>query len=157
MDGRCTLIVGALLLGSLPVRAQQPAESQSCSGVMTEQLRRFNEQCLSDLVSFIASHPKATARILGEKSKFYVELTRTPNGLEGEAVSRANFPFMAEATAYKLKELGWSPPPDNEEGNFRKRYATDGVPRTAEDLAKTLAAYGLNPGEAMSLTVARQD
>ena len=44
---------------------------------MTEQLRRFNEQCLTDLVSYVASQPKATARVLGEKLKFYVQLTRT--------------------------------------------------------------------------------
>ena len=109
---------------------------------MTEQLRRFNEQCLTDLVSFVASQPKASARVLGEKLKLYVQLTRTGAGLDAEAVSRANFPFMEAKTADALEQLGWSPP-ENEEGNFRKRFAADAPPaRTAEDLAKALSAYG---------------
>jgi hypothetical protein len=120
-------------------------------------LRRFNEQCLTDLVSYVASQPKASARVLGEKLKFYVQLTRTGAGLDAEAVSRANFPFMEAKTADALKQLGWLPP-DNEEGNFRKRFAADAPPaRTAEDLAKALSAYGLTSGEAMSLTVGTED
>jgi hypothetical protein len=64
---------------------------------------------------------------------------------------------MKPETADALKELGWMPP-DNEAGNFRKRFAADAPPaRTAEDLAKALSAYGLTSGEAMSLTVGTQD
>src|SRR5215218_4269704 len=122
-----------MLLWTLPAQSQQPTESQSCSGKMTEQLRRFNEQCLTDLVSYVASQPKASARVLGEKLKFYVQLTRTGAGLDAEAVSRANFPFMEAKTA--------DAPPA----------------RTAEELAKALSAYGLTSGEAMSLTIGTQD
>jgi hypothetical protein len=157
LTARKVLPIAAMLLWTLPAQSQQPAESQSCSGKMTEQLRRFNEQCLTDLVSYVASQPKASARVLGEKLKFYVQLTRTGAGLDAEAVSRANFPFMEAKTADALKQLGWSPP-ENEEGNFRKRFAADAPPaRTAEDLAKALSAYGLTSGEAMSLTVGTQD
>jgi hypothetical protein len=150
---RLALSAGALLIGVIAAHGQQPADDQSCSGKMTEQLRRFNEQCLSTMVSFLASQPKAVARVMGEKAKFYVQLTRTPEGFEGESVSRANFPFMTTETAEALKKLGWTPP-DNEEGNFIKRFGAETPGRTAETLAETLAAYGLAKGEAISLTVA---
>lgn len=156
MKARNALIIATLLVWSGPGAAQQAAESQSCAGELTDQLRRFNEQCLSDLVGFVASKPKATARVLGEKAKFYVQLTRGPNGLDAEAVSRANFPFMTPDTGEALKSLGWAPP-ENEQGNYRKHYGTGDPARTAEDIAKTLAAYGLAKGEAISLTVAAQN
>jgi hypothetical protein len=156
VNARHALILATLLLASVPGEAQQPAESQSCAGELTEQLRRFNEQCLSDLVGFVASKPKATARVLGEKAKFYVQLTGGPNGLDAEAVSRANFPFMTPDTGEALKSLGWAPP-ENEQGNYRKHYGTGDPARTAEDIAKTLAAYGLAKGEAISLSVSVQN
>ena len=158
MNGRNALAIGALILWGVPALAQQPpAEGQSCAGRMTDQLRRFNEQCLSDLVAYVAAQQKATAKVLGEKSKFYVQITRTAGGLDGEAVSRANYPLMSPETAEALKALGWAPP-DNEEGTFRTRFAADApAARTAEDLAKTLAAYGLGRGEAIAVTIGTPD
>ena len=156
MKAQAGLCVGAFLIGMASAHGQQPADDQTCSGKMTEQLRRFNEQCLSTLVSYVGSQPKAVARVMGEKAKFYVQITKTANGLEGESVSRANFPFMTTETADTLKRLGWTPP-DNEAGNFKKRFEPDAPARTAERIAETLAAYGLEKGEAISLTVAIPD
>jgi phage protein D len=44
----------------------QPGDDASCSGTMTQQLRRFSEKCLSDLVSFVASQPDMTANVYSE-------------------------------------------------------------------------------------------
>ena len=156
MKAQAGLCVGAFLIGILSAHSQQPADDQSCSGKMTEQLRRFNEQCLSTLVSYVASQPKAVAKVMGEKAKFYIQLTMTANGLEGESVSRANFPFMTTETADTLKRLGWNPP-DNEAGNFTMRFGAEAPARTAESIAEALGAYGLTKGEAISLTVAIPD
>ena len=146
MKARKVLPIAALLLWTLPAQSQQPAESQSCSGKMTEQLRRFNEQCLTDLVSFVASQPKASARVLGEKLKFSVQLTRTGAGLDAEAVSRANFPFMEAKTADALKQLGWSPP---ENGGATPRALPRPTARRAQDRGGPgQSPFGLRPDRA---------
>ena len=157
MKAGMVLPIVAVLLWGQSAQGQQPTGSQSCSGNMTEQLRRFNEQCLTEAVSYVVSQPKAAARVLGEELKFFVQFQRTGAELEAEAVSRANFPFMEAGTADTLKELGWMPP-DNEVGNFRKRFVADApAAGTAEDLARALMAYGLRRGDAISLTVGTQD
>ena len=153
-------LMGALLVSGLTPFAAgaQQAEGQSCAGTMTEQLRRFSEQCLSDLVSYVASGPKTRARILSEEDKYFIQLTRTPEGIEAEAASKVNFPLMKEGTEKALRGLGWQPP-DNEAGGYKKRFAADAGASgaAAQDLAKALAAYGLAKGGAISLTVGAQD
>jgi hypothetical protein len=145
-------------LALAPPAAAQTAEGQSCAGTMTEQLRRFSEQCLADLVAFVAAQPKAKARILSEADKSFIQLTRTPQGIEAEAASKVNFPLMKPGTEEALKNLGWQPP-DNEAGGYKKRFTTNpgASAATADDLAKAFAAYGLARGAAISLTVGTQD
>jgi hypothetical protein len=63
---------------------------------------------------------------------------------------------MTTETADTLKKLGWNPP-DNEAGNFTRRFGAEAPARTAESIAETLEAYGLTKGEAISLTVAIPD
>jgi hypothetical protein len=154
-------LFGVLALASLalaPPVSAQTAEGQSCAGTMTEQLRRFSEQCLSDLVAFVAAQPKAKARILSEEDKYFIQLARTPQGIEAEAASKVNFPLMKPGTEEALKNLGWQPP-DNEAGGYKKRFPADPAAgrAAADDLAKALAAYGLTRGAAISLTVGTQD
>ena len=136
----------------------QTAEGQSCAGTMTEQLRRFSEQCLSDLVSFVATQPKAKARILSEEDKYFIQLVRIPEGIEAEGASKVNFPLMKPGTEETLRDLGWQPP-DNEAGGYKKRFPADAAASrgAADDLAKALAAYGLAKGAAISLTLGAQD
>jgi hypothetical protein len=154
-------LFGALALAGLALAAPaaaQPATDQSCAGTMTEQLRRFSEQCLADLVSFVAGQPKAKARILSEEDKYFIQLVRIPEGIEAEAASKVNFPLMKPGTEEALKNLGWQPP-DNEAGGYKKRFPADAAASrgAADDLAKALAAYGLTRGAAISLTVGTQD
>jgi hypothetical protein len=150
--------IGALLLGIAAIwpgtaPAQQP-DAQSCAEKLTQQLRRFSEKCLSDLVAYVASQPKMAAKIYGETEKFYVVIARDGDGLRAEAVSKLNYPLLKDETTNALKQLGWLPP-ENESDNWRKRYGADriGNGAAAEDLAKALAAYGLRQGQAVSLTV----
>ena len=64
--GRKALQVGVLIVLSLAfvpntARAQQDDEL-SCAERMTEQLRRFNENCLSELMSFVVSQSGLSAK-----------------------------------------------------------------------------------------------
>lgn len=140
-------------VGSLSAIAQQRDEP-SCSGTMTQQLRRFSEQCLSDLVTFVESQPGMAAKIYGEQEKYFVTLIRTDEGLLAEAVSKYNYPLMKPDTPDILKQLGWMPP-ENESDNWRKTISlgrgTSGD--AAQDISRALSAYGLKHGEAISLTV----
>ena len=156
--GRKVLHIGALLIstlaiGAIPSQAQQ-GESQSCAERLTQQLRRFSEKCLSDLVSYVASQPKMAARISGETEKYYILVAQEGDGIRAEAVSKLNYPLMKDETANALKQLGWMPP-ENESDNWKKGFGGDRVKSgaAAEDLAKALAAYGLTQGQAISLTV----
>jgi hypothetical protein len=140
-------------MAALAAHAQE-SDGPSCAEKMTEQLRRFSEKCVSDLVSYVASQPKMAARVASETEKFYVVLIRDADGLRAEAVSKFNFPFMKDDTANTLKELGWLPP-ENESANWKRHMGGDRI-RTgaaAEDLTKTLMAYGLKNGQAITLTV----
>jgi hypothetical protein len=148
-----TLILFASAAVSGAAVAQQ-AEDTSCSGTMTQQLRRFSEKCLSDLVTFVASRPDMTAKVYSEKEKYYVSVIRTDDGLLVEAVSKFNYPLMKEDIPEALKRLGWTPP-ENESDNWKKKIPSDQVRAGvgAQDLSQALAAYGLKQGEAISLTV----
>jgi type III secretion system-like peptide-binding chaperone len=147
------LLLAVVIVAPVMVSAQQ-SEGQSCAEKLTEQLRRFSEKCLADLVSYVASQPKMAAKIFGETEKYYIVIAQEGGGLRAEAVSKFNYPLMKEETAGVLKQLGWHPP-ENESDNWKKHISGDRV-RTgaaAEDLAKALAAYGLSQGQAISLTV----
>ena len=150
------LALASLALAPLPAGAQ--TGEQSCAGPMTEQLRRLSEQCLSDLVAWVAAQPKARARILNEADKWFIQLVRTPQGIEAEAASKVNVPLMKPGTEEALRNLGWQPP-DNEAGGYKKRFPADAAASraAADDLAKAFAAYGLTRGAAISLTVGTQD
>jgi hypothetical protein len=157
-DRRKVLQAGALLilavaLGPTAANAQQNG-APSCAEKMTEQLRRFSEKCLSDLLAYVAAQPKMAARVASETEKFYVVITRDGDGLRAEAVSKFNFPFMKDDTANTLKQLGWLPP-ENESANWKKHIGGERVRSgaAAEDITKALAAYGLTSGEAITLTV----
>ena len=132
----------------------QQGDEGSCSGTMTQQLRRFSEKCLSDLVTFVASQPDMTAKVYSEKEKYFVSIIRTDDGLLTEAVSKFNYPLMKEDTPEALKRLGWMPP-ENESDNWKKKIPSDQVRAgaAAQELSRALAAYGLKQGEAISLTV----
>jgi hypothetical protein len=147
------LLILGLSLASPAADAQQ-TEAPSCAEKLTEQLRRFSEKCLSDLVSYVASQPKMGARVASEAEKFYVVILREGDRLRADAVSKFNYALMKEETAAALKQLGWHPP-ENESDNWRKYFDSDGV-RTgaaAEDIAKALAAYGLKKDQPITLTV----
>jgi hypothetical protein len=161
IHGRKALQVGALMISSLAfapstLRAQQD-EGPSCAERMTEQLRRFNEKCLSDLVTYVTSQAGLAAKISAENEKYYVELARNNDGLVAEAVSKFNYPLMKDDVASTLKQLGWIPP-ENESDNWKKLISSDDVKNgvAAEDIAKALAAYGLKKGEAIAVTIGAQ-
>ncbi len=147
------LVLSTLVLAPEVVAAQQSAEP-SCSETLTQQLRRFSEKCLSDLVAFVASQPNMTAKIYSEQEKYYLVLTRTDDGMLAEAVSKANYPLMKADTPDILKQLGWAPP-ENESDNWKKKISSDNVRNgsAARQISEALAAYGLKQGEAISLTV----
>jgi hypothetical protein len=147
------LVLSIPIDGSHGVSAQQNDE-QSCAGTMTEQLRRFSEKCLSDLVSFVAGQPDMTAKVYGEKEKYYITVIRMDDGLLVEAVSKFNYPLMSADTPEALKRLGWTPP-ENESDNWSKKISSDRVRSgdAAQELSRALSAYGLKQGEAISLTV----
>jgi hypothetical protein len=146
------ILIGSLAL--LPTGLQaQSSDSQSCAGQLTQQLRRFSEKCISDLVSYVASQPRMGARIVSESDKSYVLLIKDAKGFRAEAVSKFNFAFMRDETAATLKRLGWAPP-ENENDNWKKPIG-DGATTNAvaKDVMEALRAYGLTQGEAISLTV----
>jgi hypothetical protein len=156
-EGKSLRIAAALAtaLAFGPVAAHAQSDAQSCAETLTQQLRRFSEKCLSDLVAYVASQPKMAAKLSSESEKYYVILTRDGDGVTTQAVSRFNHPLMKPETENALKQLGWSPP-ENESDNWKKRYSGDRLKSgaAAEDIAKALAAYGLTRGQAISLTVA---
>jgi hypothetical protein len=139
---------------ALTTAVAQESPAPSCAETMTDQLRRFSEKCLSDLVAYVASQPRMAARVASETEKFYVLIVRDGDGLRAEAVSKFNFPFMKDDTASALKQMGWLPP-ENESANWKKQIGGDQVRAgtAAEDLAKVLMAYGLTSGQAITLTV----
>jgi hypothetical protein len=148
-----TVVLLASAAGSGAAVAQQGDEA-SCSGTMTQQLRRFSEKCLSDLVTFVASQPDMAAKVYSESEKYFVSVIRTEDGLLAEAVSQFNYPLMKEDTPEALKRLGWMPP-ENESDNWNKKIPSDRVRagEAAQELSRALAAYGLKQGEAISLTI----
>lgn len=143
----------AAALSVNPARAQTGSEP-SCAQKLDAQLRRFSEQCVKDLIGFTASLPKGQARIASEKEKYYVRILRTETGLEGETVSKQNFPFLKPETETALKALGWTPP-DVEFGGFKRNFGESDVRSgsAAAEVVKALQAYGLTPGEAVSVTI----
>jgi DNA topoisomerase VI subunit B len=155
---RAALKVGALAAVVLTLTSigslAQEAEAQSCSEKLTQQLRRFSEKCISDLVRYVESQPELSARISGEKEKFYVALVRHDDGLVAEAVSKFNYPLMKADTPDLLKQLGWQAP-ENESDNWKKVLTRDAAKTgdAAQEISRALAAYGLKPGEAMSVTI----
>jgi len=148
-----TLVLAVPAAGSGPAVAQQ-SDDASCSGTMTQQLRRFSEKCLADLASFVASQPDMTARVYSEKEKYFITVIRTDDGLLAEAVSKFNYPLMKEDAPEVLKRLGWMPP-ENESDNWSKKISSAQIRagEAAQELSRALGAYGLQQGEAISLTV----
>ena len=153
--------VAAVLLCSTLLASAAGAQTNpdtSCAQKLSEQLRRFNEQCISELVTFTASLPKGNGRIASERDKYYVQVVRAGDGLEAESVSRQNFPFVKRETEEALKALGWTPP-DVEFGGYKRAFAAADVRSgtAAQEVAKALQAYGLTSGEAISITVTETD
>jgi alpha-mannosidase len=132
----------------------QQSNDPTCAETLTEQLRRFSEKCISDLVSFVSSQADMTAKIYSEKEKYYIILTRTDDGMLAEAVSKFNYPLMKADTPDILKRLGWEAP-ENESDNWKKRVSSDIIRsgNAAREVSEALSAYGLKQGEAISLTV----
>lgn len=151
---RAATVVLFIPMAGLGAAVAQQGDEASCSGTMTQQLRRFSEKCLSDLVTFVASQPDMTAKVYSEKEKYFVSIVRADDGLLAEAVSKFNYPFMKEDTPEALKRLGWRAP-ENESDNWNKKILTDQVKAgaAAQELSQALAAYGLKQGEAISLTI----
>lgn len=153
------LVLGVVALANGPgiVRAQGTVAAESCGERLTDQLRRFNEKCLNDVVAFIASSPSGSARILNEAEKYWVKIARNGDGLQAEAVSKTNYPLMKPDTETALKNLGWNAP-EEEFGNFKKVFAREliGNGAAAQELAKALQAYGMSAGEAISVTASSQ-
>jgi hypothetical protein len=54
------VVVASLGIGAIPAGAQT-GDAQSCAEKLTEQLRRFSQKCVSDVVTFVASQPKMGA------------------------------------------------------------------------------------------------
>ena len=61
------LVASSLAFGGGPARAQQ-TDNQSCAETLTQQLRRYSDKCLSEVVTFVSSHPKMAAKIYGEQT-----------------------------------------------------------------------------------------
>jgi hypothetical protein len=68
------------------------------------------------------------------------------------------YPFMRDEAAAAPKANGWSAP-DNEFGDSWRLFSADDVRggRVAQELEKALGAYGLSPGEALSVTASDKD
>ena len=92
------------------------------------------------------------ARIESEGEKYYVLLIKDAKGFRAEAVSKFNYAFMRDETAATLKRLGWAPP-ENENDNWKKSVEGTAGGTAAKEVMDALQAYGLTPGEAVSLTV----
>src|SRR4051812_36269255 len=63
---RMMLVISMLPMGScavVPTAVRAQEGDQSCTGQLTQQLRRFSEKCISDLVRYVASQPAIGARI----------------------------------------------------------------------------------------------
>jgi hypothetical protein len=155
--GRMILGISMLLMGSCalaPTAAQAQEDGQSCTGQLTQQLRRFSEKCISDLVGYVASQSEMGVRISSESGNYYVLLVNDAKGFRAEAVSKFNFPMVRDETIDSLKRLGWAPP-ENESDNWKKPIDADraNTGTAAEDVTEALEAYGLKKGEAISLTV----
>ncbi len=130
----------------------QTGDAQSCAGPLTQQLRRFSEKCLGGLVAYVAAQPRAGAKISSERDNYYVLLVKDAKGFRIEAVSKFNYPMMPDETAARLKRLGWAVP-ENEGDNLRKAADADKPADVAHDTVEALQAYGMKPGDAVSLTV----
>ena len=150
-----TSLLAALLASGA---GAQTSSDTSCAQKLSEQLRRFNEQCVSEFVTFTASLPKGNGRIASERDKYYVRLVRAGEGLEAESVSRQNLPFVTREMEDALKALGWTPP-DVEFGGYKRVFAAADVRSgtAAQEVVKALQAYGLSTGEAISITVSEAD
>jgi hypothetical protein len=160
-SGAASLAIVSALLACLAVpqgALAQATPGESCGEKLTNQLRRFNEKCLGDLVAYVGGAPKGTARIVNEAEKYWIKLAHTDEGLRAEGVSKAEYPLMKPDTESGLKALGWQPP-ENEFGSFWRVFGRDdiGNGKAAEELAKALRAYGMAPGEAISITAGPQD
>jgi hypothetical protein len=58
---RIVVGIGILLIAGhfVPTEPRaQPSNGPSCAGQLAEQLTRFSEKCISDLVSYVASRPQ---------------------------------------------------------------------------------------------------
>ncbi|MFL6795934.1 MAG: TY-Chap domain-containing protein [Xanthobacteraceae bacterium] len=157
LGSRMMLTISLVLtcVAASPVRqAQAQGDSQSCTGSLTDQLRRLSEKCLSDLIRYVASQPAIEARISSEKDKYYIVLVKDAKGFRAEAVSKLKNPMVTDETMDTLKRLGWAPP-ENEGDNWKKPIDAVGANSgaAAEDVAKALEAYGVRKGDAISLTV----
>jgi hypothetical protein len=151
MLGAGLLLAGCLALGPTGTNAQLD-EAQACTGRLTQQLRRYSERCISDLVGYVTSQPGMEAKIYSEGEKFYVLLANDAKGFRAEAPSKFNFPMMRDETAAELKRLGWAAP-ENEGDNWKKEIGAGSPDAVARDVAQALEAYGLQKGQAISLTV----
>jgi hypothetical protein len=154
MLGTGLLLAGCLVLGPARANAQQD-EGQSCSGRLTQQLRRYSERCISDLVGYVMLQPEMEAKIYSEAEKYYVLLAKDAKGFRTEAPGKFNFPMMKDETAAGLKRLGWTAP-ENEGDNWKKGIGAETPDAVASNVAQALEAYGLQKGEAISLTVGTQ-
>lgn len=145
-------IATALVLGTA-ARAQT-GSGTSCAEQVDEQLRRFSEQCIGEVLTKTQALPNGSARIASEKDKYFIKLSRVPNGLEAESVSRQNDPYLKPETEQALKALGWTPP-EVEFGGFKRRFGDADVRSggAAREIVKAFQAFGLMPGEAISITV----
>lgn len=152
-----SILVALTLLGGVAAGKAQDAD-KGCTGTMTEQLRRFNEACLGDVVKHLSGTPKGTARVWSENEKYYIKLTRADAGLRAEAVSKYNHPLMKDDTEAKLKSFGWAPP-DHEHGDLTRSFTPQEVAdgSAVRELDRALRAYGMSTGEALSLTVSDKE
>jgi hypothetical protein len=146
-------LAAALALASAAMA--QTGSDTSCAERSDQQLRRFNEQCIGQVLAFTETMPKGSATIASEKDKYYVKISRAGGGLQAESVSRQNFPYLKPETEQALKSLGWTPP-DVEFGGFKREFGDQDVKSggAAQEIAKALQAFGMMPGEAISITVA---
>ena len=148
------LASAAALLALASTAQAQTGSPNSCAERLDQQLRRFSEQCIGQVVGFVQTLPRGSATIASEQHKYYVKLSRTPNGLQAESVSRQNFPYLKPETEQALKSLGWTPP-EVEFGGFKRVFSQQDLrsESAAQEIAKALQAFGLASGEAISLTV----
>jgi hypothetical protein len=84
------LLMGSCAFAAVGVKGQE--DSQSCSGQLTQQLRRFSEKCISDLVGYVAFRPEMGARISSESEGYYVLLVNDAKGFRAEASASSTSP-----------------------------------------------------------------